>query len=129
MLFNDRTRSDVPGRVGHGRGSVCRTGTAPHSLQDVPPPTTPRIGVQAMMLKDAVAELGAFETLRRVVDIGYRVAEISQIPLTPATVDELVKAREELGFTFSSTSAALTAVRPRRPCRRTPRSSRSAHRR
>ncbi|OZM75385.1 sugar phosphate isomerase/epimerase [Pseudonocardia sp. MH-G8] len=66
-----------------------------------------RIGVQAMMLKDAVAELGAFETLRRVVDIGYRVAEVSQIPLTPATVDELVKARDELGFAFSSTSAAL----------------------
>jgi len=66
-----------------------------------------RIGVQAMMLKDAVAELGAFETLRRVVDIGYRVAEISQIPLTPSTVDELVKARDELGFAFSSTSAAL----------------------
>ncbi|MHA6626660.1 sugar phosphate isomerase/epimerase family protein [Pseudonocardia sichuanensis] len=66
-----------------------------------------RIGVQAMMLKDAVAELGAFETLRRVVDIGYRVAEISQIPLTPTTVDELVKARDELGFAYSSTSAAL----------------------
>ncbi|GAA5113912.1 sugar phosphate isomerase/epimerase [Pseudonocardia adelaidensis] len=76
-------------------------------MQDVPSPTTSRIGVQAMMLKDAVAELGAFETLRRVVDIGYRVAEISQIPLTPATVDELAKARDELGFTFSSTSAAL----------------------
>jgi sugar phosphate isomerase/epimerase len=66
-----------------------------------------RIGVQAMMLKDAVAELGAFETLRRVVDVGYRVAEISQIPLTPTTVDELMKARDELGFEFSSTSAAL----------------------
>jgi sugar phosphate isomerase/epimerase len=71
-----------------------------------------RIGVQAMMLKDAVTQLGAFETLRRTVDIGYRVAEISQIPLTPATMDELVRARDELGFTFSSTSAALAPGGP-----------------
>ena len=68
-----------------------------------------RIGVQAMMLKDAVAELGAYETFRRTTDIGYRVAELSQIPLTTQTVAELQRAREELGVEYCALSAALTA--------------------
>ncbi|WP_255447379.1 sugar phosphate isomerase/epimerase family protein [Schumannella soli] len=65
------------------------------------------IGVQAMMLKGSIEERGAFATLQRVRDIGYRAIEISQIPLTTENVDELVRARDELGFEFSSTSASL----------------------
>ncbi|WP_243232870.1 sugar phosphate isomerase/epimerase [Microbacterium sp. CIAB417] len=68
-----------------------------------------RIGIQAMMLKNAVAELGAFETFRRATDIGYRVAELSQIPLTGETVAELRRAREERGVEYCALSAALTA--------------------
>ena len=68
-----------------------------------------RIGVQAMMLKSAVAELGAFETFRRTTEIGYRVAELSQIPLTTETVAELQRAGGELGVEYCALSAALTA--------------------
>lgn len=68
-----------------------------------------RIGVQAMMLKSAVAELGAFETFRRTTEIGYRVAELSQIPLTAETVAELRRASDELGVEYCALSAALTA--------------------
>ncbi|GAB3601596.1 sugar phosphate isomerase/epimerase family protein [Microbacterium tumbae] len=68
-----------------------------------------RIGVQAMMLKNAVAELGAFEAFRRTTQIGYRVSELSQIPLTPETVTELERARGELGVEYCALSAALTA--------------------
>lgn len=68
-----------------------------------------RIGVQAMMLKNAVAELGAFEAFRRASDIGYRVAELSQIPLTSETVGELQRARDELGFEYCALSAGLAA--------------------
>ncbi|TPW74285.1 sugar phosphate isomerase/epimerase [Schumannella soli] len=60
-----------------------------------------------MMLKGSIEERGAFATLQRVRDIGYRAIEISQIPLTTENVDELVRARDELGFEFSSTSASL----------------------
>ena len=42
-----------------------------------------------MMLKDSFAELGAFETLRKVSAIGYNAVEISQIPMTPENVAEL----------------------------------------
>ena len=66
-----------------------------------------RIGLQAMMLKNAVAELGAFEAFRRANEIGYRVAELSQIPLTGETVAELQRARDELGFEYCALSGSL----------------------
>ncbi len=66
-----------------------------------------RIGVQAMMLKNSVAEHGAFETFRRASEIGYRVTELSQIPLTAETVAELRRARDELGIEYCALSAAL----------------------
>ena len=47
------------------------------------------IGVQAMMLKDAFAQEGAFETLRKVSSIGYHAVEISQISMTAENVAEL----------------------------------------
>lgn len=66
------------------------------------------IGVQAMMLKDDIAEHGPFETLRRVRDIGYRAVEVSQIPMTAGNVTELRRARDELGMDIAALSASLT---------------------
>lgn len=67
-----------------------------------------KIGVQAMMLKDSFAELGAFETLRQVSEIGYGAVEVSQIPMTPENVDALDRARGELGMEIAALSASLT---------------------
>jgi sugar phosphate isomerase/epimerase len=72
------------------------------------------IGVQAMMLKDNFAADGAFETLRAVSEIGYHAVEISQIPMTPANVAELSRARTELGMDIASLSASLSTM-PGRP--------------
>ncbi len=52
-----------------------------------------KIGVQAMMLKDSFAEIGAFETLRKVSAIGYNAVEVSQIPMTAENVAELDRSR------------------------------------
>lgn len=65
------------------------------------------IGVQAMMLKQSIAEQGVFPTLSRVREIGYRAVEISQIPMTADNVAELVRARDELGIDIASISASL----------------------
>lgn len=65
------------------------------------------IGVQAMMLKDSFAEVGAFETLRRVSAIGYHAVEISQIPMTSSNVAELDRSRSELGMDIAALSVAL----------------------
>lgn len=65
------------------------------------------IGVQAMMLKESVAEVGAFETLRKVSGIGYHAVEISQIAMTPENVAELERARDELGMDIAALSVAM----------------------
>ena len=66
-----------------------------------------KIGVQSMMLKDSFAEVGAYETLRKVSAIGYHAVEISQIPMTEDTVIELDRARNELGMDIAALSVAL----------------------
>ncbi|MGA7206408.1 MAG: sugar phosphate isomerase/epimerase [Specibacter sp.] len=65
------------------------------------------IGVQAMMLKDSFAEVGAFDTLRKVSEIGYNAVEISQIPMTPENVAELDRAQSELGMDVASLSVMM----------------------
>ena len=75
--------------------------------------TSARIGVQAMMLKDSVAEVGIFETLRKVDAIGYKAVEISQIPMTAGNVDELARAKDELGMDIAALSAAVALPKGR----------------
>ena len=73
------------------------------------------IGVQAMMLKDSFAEIGPFETLRKVADIGYRAVEVSQIPMDEKNIAELERSRGELGVEFAALSAQLDGERGATP--------------
>ena len=75
--------------------------------------TSAKIGVQAMMLKDSFAEAGAFETLRKVSEIGYNAVEISQIPMTPENVAELDRSRSELGMDIAALSVAMETPKGR----------------
>lgn len=68
-----------------------------------------KIGVQAMMLKEKFEELGAFETLKKVSDLGYHAVEISQIPMTEENVQEIKRAKEELGMEIASLSCVVKA--------------------
>jgi sugar phosphate isomerase/epimerase len=72
-----------------------------------------KIGVQAMMLKDSFAEIGPFETLRKVSAIGYNAVEISQIPMTPENVAELDRSRSELGMDVAALSVAMETPKGR----------------
>ncbi|MCU1532894.1 MAG: sugar phosphate isomerase/epimerase [Arthrobacter sp.] len=74
---------------------------------------TATIGVQAMMLKDSFADLGAFETLRKVSAIGYNAVEISQIPMTAQNVAELERSRGELGMDIAALSVAIETPKGR----------------
>ncbi|NWL13016.1 sugar phosphate isomerase [Paenarthrobacter nitroguajacolicus] len=60
-----------------------------------------------MMLKDSFADVGAFETLRKVSAIGYNAVEISQIPMTPGNVGELDRSRAELGMDIAALSVNI----------------------
>jgi sugar phosphate isomerase/epimerase len=70
-----------------------------------------KIGVQLMMLRDQVQELGPYEVLRRLDDLGYHAVEVSQIPMTPANVAEMLRARQDLGIEFGALSAGLDGDR------------------
>lgn len=59
------------------------------------------------MLKDSFAEVGAFETLRKVSDLGYNAVEISQIPMDEKNVSELENAQTELGMDVASLSVMM----------------------
>ncbi|MGW6130311.1 sugar phosphate isomerase/epimerase family protein [Cellulomonas sp. NPDC055163] len=70
------------------------------------------IGVQASTIKSAFSELGTYETLRRVRDLGYRAVEISQVAMTPENVAEMRRAQDELGVRIAALSASLTPQTP-----------------
>lgn len=60
-----------------------------------------------MMLKDSFAEVGAFETLRKVSELGYNAVEISQVPMDEKNVSELDRAQTELGMDVASLSVMM----------------------
>ena len=66
------------------------------------------VGVQAMMLKDKFQALGAYETLKKVSELGYKSVEISQIPMTKENVDAMNRAQADFGVKINATSAGLS---------------------
>lgn len=65
------------------------------------------IGVQAMMLKAEVEASGAYQTMKAVSAIGYHAVEISQIPMTPTNIADLVRARDDFGLDVAALSTGL----------------------
>jgi sugar phosphate isomerase/epimerase len=72
--------------------------------------TVAKIGVQAMMLKQHVADRGAYDVWKQLAGIGFSVVEVSQIALTPQTRDEIARANDEFGMSVSSISAGMGAT-------------------
>ncbi len=66
-----------------------------------------KIGVQAMMLKGKFDELGAYDTLKKVSEIGYNTIEISQIQMTPENVSEIKRACDDFGIHVVAMSPAI----------------------
>lgn len=71
-----------------------------------------KIGVQMMMLKDKVAELGIYEVMRKVSELGYHCVEVSQIPMTEENVGYLAKASKDFGVDVAACSASLEPMMP-----------------
>lgn len=65
------------------------------------------IAVQMMMLKEKVAAEGAYETLRKLSEMGYHAIEISQIPMTEENVAAIRQACEDFRMKVVACSAAL----------------------
>jgi len=74
-----------------------------------------KIGVQMMMLKDKVVEIGVYETMRKIYELGYRAVEVSQIPMTSENVADLKKASQDFDIEIAALSAPLEPMMPGMP--------------
>ena len=77
--------------------------------------TKGKIGVQMMMLKGKVDEIGAYETMKRLHELGFRAVEVSQIPMTVENVQALKQASEEFNIEIAALSAGLEPMLPGAP--------------
>lgn len=66
-----------------------------------------QVGVQSSTIKNKFPELGAYETLRKVGELGYHSIEISQIPMTAENVEQLARAQKDFGVKIAATSASV----------------------
>ena len=66
-----------------------------------------KIGVQASTVKKSFEEVGPYETLKKLHDIGYNSIEVSQVATTPENIAEIQKATADFGMEVSSMSASL----------------------
>lgn len=69
-----------------------------------------KFGVQMMMVKNEVVEIGVYETMKRLGDLGYRSVEISQIPMTAENVAEFKRASEDFDIEIAAMSAFVEPV-------------------
>ncbi|WP_117168064.1 sugar phosphate isomerase/epimerase family protein [Paraliobacillus sediminis] len=74
-----------------------------------------KIGVQMMMLKGKVEEIGAYETMKKISEIGYRAVEVSQIPMTSENVGELKRASKDFDIKIAALTAPLEPMLPGAP--------------
>lgn len=74
-----------------------------------------KIGVQMMMLKGKVEEIGVYETMRRLRELGFGAVEVSQIPMTAENVAELKRASEDFDIKMAALSAGLEPIMPGAP--------------
>ncbi len=73
------------------------------------------IGVQMMMLARKVAEMGAYEALKKLAEMGFHCVEISQVEMTPENVAEIKRACDEFGIKVAALSATVEPMMPGMP--------------
>ncbi|WP_438349694.1 sugar phosphate isomerase/epimerase family protein [Paenibacillus sp. FA6] len=74
-----------------------------------------KIGVQMMMLKGKVEEIGVYETMKTIHELGYHAVEVSQIPMTAENVAELKRASIDFNIKIAALSAGLEPMLPGAP--------------
>lgn len=70
------------------------------------------IGVQMSTIAPLLrsGELGAYDAIAKMAEVGYHCAEVSQIAMTPENVADIKRACGEYGFKISSATAALESM-------------------
>ncbi|OIK07165.1 sugar phosphate isomerase [Bacillus sp. MUM 116] len=71
---------------------------------------TAKIGVQMFNLKNKIAELGVYETMRKIHELGFHYIEVTQIQMTEENVAELKRASQDFNINIASVSAPLDTM-------------------
>ena len=66
-----------------------------------------KIGVPGSTVKQQFQELGVYETMKRLSEIGYKSVEISQVETSPENIAAIKKACEDFGMEVAAMSASL----------------------
>ena len=66
-----------------------------------------QIRVQGSTVKQQFQELGVYETMKRLSEIGYKSVEISQVETSPENIAAIKKACEDFGMEVAAMSASL----------------------
>ena len=67
------------------------------------------------MIKDKVTELGVYETMRKLNELGFHCIEISQVPMTSENVSEFKRACVDFDIRVAALSAGLEPIFPGMP--------------
>lgn len=73
-----------------------------------------KIAVQASTIKEKFKELGPYEALRRMTEVGYNCIELSQVDMSPESIAEMQRAQKDFGIEVCSISGS-TASRGSEP--------------
>ncbi|GAE91880.1 hypothetical protein JCM21714_847 [Gracilibacillus boraciitolerans JCM 21714] len=65
-----------------------------------------------MMLKGKVEEIGAYETMKKIHELGFHSVEVSQIPMTTENVKEIKQASDDFGIDITAITAPLEPMMP-----------------
>ena len=66
-----------------------------------------KIGVQGSTVKQQFQELGVYETMKKLSEIGYKSVEISQIETSPENIEAIKKACQDFDMEVADMSASL----------------------
>lgn len=72
--------------------------------------TNGKIGVQMFNLKDKIKELGVYETLKTVKELGFSAVEVTQMDMNEENVSELKRASQDFNIKIASVSAPLDTM-------------------
>lgn len=66
-----------------------------------------KIGVQGSTVKQQFQELGVYETMKKLSEIGYKSVEISQVETSPENIQAIQKACKDFDMEIAAMSASL----------------------
>lgn len=74
-----------------------------------------KIAVQASTIKNKFKELGPYETLKKMAEVGYHCIELSQVDMSPESIAEIKRAMADFDIEVCSISGSTASRMPQEP--------------